>query len=239
MPGDAPESPAAVQPPTDSPPAPDEEQDDGDVEVPLPEAEEVTSLQQIVAATEEAPPKPDPIVLRWFLPPSKAHPKGRFQKLSIETRYPKDVWLLGIRYQTDLKQKIREKETKKDGSTVLKHPLADLEAIAQEVIVKPTWLHTESNLQRLKEVLPSPTFAELRRKLMLTAGLDGDFFADYQRLVVPQSLLLSAYESRKGSGSTPPPSTDAPPETSPPGTSTTGRGGSRTAGKGSKTTSGS
>lgn len=227
MPGDAPEVPASDQ---NAP---------GETAPPPIEVEDVSSLTEIVEAAQEAPPRPEPIKLVWDLPPSEKHPRGRIQRLTIETRFPNDAWLLGIRFQTELKQKIRETKTDEKGNTVLAHPLADLEALCKEVVVRPTWLHNESALQKLKETMPSPTFAELRRKLMLTAGLDGDFFADYQRLTVPQTLLLSALESASGSGSTLPPSTPTGQGNSSPGPSTTGDAAPKPVESASPTTSGS
>lgn len=176
----------------------------------------LTSLSELVEAAKKSPPKPDPILLEWFYP-GEEEPT----QLEVEVRYPDDAWLFGVKYMTEIQDLKRSQEADEKGITVNKHPDADFHALAKECIVNPSWLRIEGNIKKFKETVPSPVFAELRRKLMLVAGLNGDFFGDYHQLTVPRIFQPSASGSVNGSDSPPGPSTTAEPKISSPGSTTT------------------
>lgn len=199
----------------------------------------VSSLTEIMEAAKKSPPKPDPIMLEWFLPSTEDNPKGAYLHMDVETRFSPDPWMFGIRYMSEVQEQKRKQEPDAKGVMVTKHPLADVVALAREVVVSPTWLHNEEALQKFKDNIPPPTFAEFRRKLMLTAGLDGDFFGDYQVLAAPKIYRTSVSGLPKGSDSTQVPSPIAEPKNSSPGPSTTSSAPPSPEDSESQTTSGS
>lgn len=186
-----------------------------------PEPKKVKSLAEIKAVMKEVQIRSPPIDLEWEVPRTEENPAGMIT-FHIETRFPKDPWLLGVRYMTTIQDKLRMEEPNEKKEMVRKHPLADVVELARECVVEPTWLHNEAAVKDFKEIIPPLVFAEFRRKLMLNAGLDGDFFDDYQRLTIPRSLRQSGSESASASDSRPGPVTAKEPTNSslPPSTTT-------------------
>lgn len=197
----------------------------------------VASLSEILEGLEKAPVKAPPIILQWEEPPTEDNPTGLVE-LTVETRFPKDPWIFGVRYMTEIQDRKRKQEPDAKGTMVLKHPDADLVALAQECVVSPTWLHNEEALTRFKAAMPLAA-SELRRKLMLVAGLNGDFFDDYPRLTMPRIWLQSDSESANGSDKLPGPATASPPTNSSPTPSTISNGARKSEESVSPTISGS
>lgn len=200
----------------------------------MPAVVEVTSLDDL----KDVPVQPlDPIEVVWTQ-------GGKLCRMKVQVKRPSDYEGFPVAYM----QSKRDAETPvwKDKAKTFPHEGAHNRLLRQETIVAPEFLKDEG-IEKSGKLEPD-FFAQLHRRLLLIAGVDGDFFADWAQMRLPKASVLRLAESlagseesspTKSSNAAAPPPVALTPVASPTTTESPGKESSPSASSDSGTTSGS
>lgn len=205
-----------------------------DEETDMPDIVEVTSLDDL-----EGVPivEPDPLEVVWTQ-------GGKLCRMKVVVKRPADYEGFPTAYMATKRE--AEMPAWKDKVRTFPHEGAHTKLLRDETIVSPAFLK-EDGIEKSGKLDPD-FFAQLHRKLLLVAGVDGDFFADWAQMRLPKAAVLRLAESQSGSEDSSPTksSPDAAPQTDvsmppvlPPTTTSPGKEVSSSAPTASATTSGS
>lgn len=149
---------------------------------------EVTSLNDVLGDPNEPL---EPIDVVW-------QQGGRLHHMKVEVRRPKDYDAFPIRYMSE-KQEAMIPEYDADGNETFPGKDAPDMLLRRECVMEPKFLHNKRD--KLSHKLGPDFFSQLHRRLMLTAGIDGDFFLDWAMLQTPKAAVLQSSGFRNTSAS--------------------------------------